>query len=62
VNLVVVPERKGLLETILERQEEEVGTSAATLLPRDVRAFLRWVGVLGDGQLVARLPFDLTIR
>jgi protease-4 len=62
VNLVVVPERKGLLETILERQEEEVGASTTKILPRDVREFLRWVGFLGDGQLVARLPFDLTIR
>src|SRR5688500_16085015 len=35
VNLVIVPERKGLLETILERQEEEVGESA--LLPAELR-------------------------
>jgi protease-4 len=60
VNLVVVPERKGLLETILERQEEEVGESA--MVPRELRAFLRWARFLGDGQLVARLPFDLRIR
>ena len=60
VALVIVPERKGLLETILERQEEEVGESA--LLPRDLRSFLRWAAHLGDGELVARLPFDLTIR
>jgi protease-4 len=60
VNLVVVPERKGLLETILERQEEEVGESA--MLPREMRDFLRWARYLGDGQLAARLPFDLKIR
>jgi protease-4 len=60
VNLVVVPERKGLLETILERQEEEVGES--TMLPREMRDFLRWARYLGDGQLAARLPFDLKIR
>src|SRR5699024_7613036 len=46
VALVVVPERKGLLETIIERQEEEVGESA--LLPRDLRSFLRWAAHLGD--------------
>jgi protease-4 len=60
VNLVVVPERKGLLETILERQEEEVGESA--MLPRELVDFLRWAKYLGDGQLAARLPFDLKIR
>ena len=60
VNLVVVPERKGLLETILERQEEEVGE--AVMLPREMRDFLRWARYLGDGQLAARLPFDLKIR
>jgi protease IV len=60
VNLVLVPERKGLLETILERQEEEVGESA--MLPGELRDFLRWARYLGDGQLAARLPFDLKIR
>jgi protease IV len=60
VNLVVIPERKGLLETILERQEEEVGE--AVMLPREMRDFLRWARYLGDGQLAARLPFDLKIR
>jgi hypothetical protein len=57
-----MPERKGLLETILERQEDEVGESAAARLPRDVRMFLRWARALGDAQIVARLPFDLQIR
>ena len=60
VALVLVPERKGLIETILERQEEEVGES--TMLPRDLRAFLRWARHLGDGQIAARLPFDLQVR
>jgi protease IV len=59
VNLVIIPERKGLLETILERQEEEVGESA---MPREMRDFLRWSRLLGDGQLAARLPFDLRIQ
>ena len=60
VALVVVPERKGLLETILERQEEEVGES--TLLPAEVRSFLRWSLHVGDGRIAARLPFDLKVR
>jgi protease-4 len=60
VVLVLVPERKGFLETLIERQEEEVGESA--MLPRDVKAFLRWSTHLGQGELVARLPFDLQIR
>jgi protease-4 len=59
VRLVVLPERKGLLEQFLERQEEGVETR---LLPRDVGALLRWAEVLGDGRPVARLPFDLRIR
>jgi protease IV len=58
VRLVELPERKGLLETILERQEE----GAEALLPVDVRATLRWAAVLGDGRPTARLPFELRIR
>lgn len=58
VRLVELPERKGLLETILERQEE----GAEALLPADVRATLRWAKVLGDGRPIARLPFELRIR
>jgi hypothetical protein len=55
---VVVPERKGLLETLLERQEEGVDT----LLPADLLAVLRWARVLNDGRPAARLPFDLRVR
>lgn len=58
VRLVELPERKGLFETILERQEE----GAEALLPRDVRSVLRWAAVLGDGRPTARLPFDLRVR
>jgi protease-4 len=59
VDLVVLPERKGLFETILERQEDDV-TAAA--LPQDLRLMLRFVRALGDGAPMARLPFDLKIR
>jgi protease-4 len=58
VRLVILPERKGLLETLLERQEEGV----EALLPHDVAAVLRWAKVLGEGRPVARLPFDLRVR
>jgi protease-4 len=60
VALVLVPERKGLLETLLERQEEEVGQS--TFLPAELRGFLRWALHVGDGRIAARLPFDLKVR
>jgi protease-4 len=58
VNLVVLPERKGLIETILERQDE--GVEAA--LPRDLRTLLRWARSFGQAQVLARLPFDLQVR
>jgi protease-4 len=59
VALVVLPARKGLLETLLERQEE--GQLEARL-PQDVRATLRWLALLKDGMPMARLPFELHIR
>jgi protease-4 len=58
VNLVVLPERKGFLDLLLERQEE----GALEAVPSDARALLRWVRLLGDSQILARLPFDLKIR
>jgi protease-4 len=58
VRLVELPERKGLLETILERQED----GAEVVLPSDMRAMLRFATLLRDGQPLARLPFDLRIR
>ncbi|PYQ07880.1 MAG: hypothetical protein DMF83_08200, partial [Acidobacteria bacterium] len=57
VRLVILPERKSLLEQLLERQDDGVQTA----LPADVRALLRWASALGDGQLLARLPFDLRV-
>jgi protease-4 len=59
VNLVVLPERKGLLETILERQEDSEVMAA---LPDDLRRVARWVRALGRGDTLARLPFDLQVR
>ena len=42
VNLVILPERKGFLETILERQEDGMEATMAAL-PLDVRHLLRWM-------------------
>jgi protease-4 len=58
VQVVILPERKGFLDLLLERQEEGVLDAA----PSEARALLRWVRVLSDSQILARLPFDLKIR
>jgi len=60
VALVVLPARKGLFETILERQEE--GGVEARLLPADLRNLLSWTSRVRQGAPMARLPFDLSIR
>ncbi len=60
LSLVVLPERKGVFETLLERQEESA-SGGARLLPADARAFLRWASVLGGREPIARLPFELRI-
>jgi protease IV len=59
VSLVILPERKGFWETLMERQEEGNLESA---LPRDVGALLSWVSRLNGEALIARLPFELNIR
>src|SRR5262249_27053120 len=45
VSLAVFPARKGLIETLLERQEE----NSESALPADLRATLRWLTLLRDG-------------
>jgi protease-4 len=57
--LVVMPERRGVLETILESREEDV--LARALSPR-VAAALRGVSSLADEGPIARIPFDLAVR
>ena len=59
VSITIYPERKGVLETLMERQDENVLASAT---PSDLRAFLNWSRFLRDGIPVARLPFELRIR
>jgi hypothetical protein len=56
----VLPERKGLFETIVERQEE-AASAGVRVLPGDVRAFLRWASVLAGREPIARLPFELRV-
>jgi protease-4 len=58
VRLVVLPEKKGLLETLLERQDEGLETA----LPADLRGLLRWATMMREGQPMARLPFELRVR
>jgi len=59
VNLVVMPPRKSFLETLWERQQED---ELDSVMPREIRAFLRWARAFaGDGP-IARLPFDLLVR
>jgi protease-4 len=60
LSFVVLPEKKGVFETILERQEESAG-GAVRILPPDVRAILRWASVLSGREPIARLPFELRV-
>jgi protease-4 len=63
VQLVVLPQRKGLLETLLERQDEDVLARAlARTHGRAAASFLRWAAALGDRGPIARVPFELTVR
>ncbi len=59
VAVTVLPARKGLIETLLERQEEG---QLEALVPQDVRATLRWLLLLRDGAPMARMPFEVRIR
>ena len=59
VQMVVLPQRKGLLETLMERQDEDVLSRA---LGPGAASFLRWATELGDQGPIARVPFDLQVR
>jgi protease-4 len=59
VSLVVLPERKGLLEELMQRQEEVVVLNA---LGPGARSALQWVIRLGGQGPLARLPFELRVR
>ncbi|HSD67004.1 MAG TPA: signal peptide peptidase SppA, partial [Vicinamibacteria bacterium] len=67
VQLVVMPQRKGLFETLLERQDEDVLARAVEQAFGGGRrpaaaALLRWAAALGDGGPIARVPFELAVR
>jgi protease-4 len=59
VQLVVLPQRKGLLETLLERQDEDVLVRS---LGPPATSLLRWATALGDRGPIARVPFELDVR
>jgi protease-4 len=59
VHFVVLPQRKGLLETLMERQDEDV---LARALGPGAASFLRWATEIGDRGPIARVPFELQVR
>jgi protease-4 len=59
VALVILPERKGVFQTLLDRQEEGV---ESRLLPREMRLPIGLGRALAEGTPLARLPFDLRIH
>lgn len=59
VQVVVLPQRRGLLETLLERQEEDV---VARALGPVASSLLRWTTALGNQGPIARVPFELAVR
>jgi protease-4 len=59
VRLVVLPERKGFLATLLERREEVVATR---LLGPEAADLVEWARRLGGRGPLARLPFHLEVR
>ncbi len=58
VELVLLPEPKGLLETLLEDEDSLLESR----LSSDIRRILRWTRSLEGGLPAARLPFDLRVR
>jgi protease-4 len=59
VHLVVLPERKGFLETLLERRQEEL---SARVLGPEAQVLLQWVQRLAGRGPLARLPYELEVR
>src|SRR5205814_1676522 len=57
VELMVLPERKGVLETLFEDDD-----NLESRLPAEIRTLTRWAVSLRDGRPSARLPFDVRIR
>jgi protease-4 len=59
VRLVVLPERKGFLATLMERREEVVATR---VLGPEAGEVVEWARRLGGRGPLARLPFHLRVR
>jgi protease-4 len=59
IQIVVLPERKGLFETIFDSQDEDVVSRA---LGPDAAVLLRWAAALNEVGPIARLPFELKIH
>lgn len=59
VRIVVLPQRKGLLETLMERQDEDV---LASRLGGPAGSLLRWARALSDRGPIARVPFEISVR
>jgi protease-4 len=59
VQLVVLPARKGFLEMLMERQDEDV---LAQTVGGRVASLLRWGQALSERGPIARLPFELAVR
>jgi protease IV len=62
VELMVLPERKGFLETLLEDDEGMMESRLGARLPSEIQALTRWAASMRDGFPSARLPFDVRIR
>jgi protease IV len=59
LNLVVLPERKGFFELLMERQEEGV---SERLLPPEIRAMAAWARRISGPGPIARMPFELQVK
>ena len=59
LSLVVMPERKGFYELLMERQEEGV---SERLLPSEIRAMVGWARRFSGEGPIARMPFELQVK
>jgi protease-4 len=60
--LVVVPEPKGFLELLMERQDDDVATRLVGARTARAAGVLRWARQLAEGGPIVRMPFDVSVR
>ncbi|MBN2369055.1 MAG: signal peptide peptidase SppA [Vicinamibacteria bacterium] len=60
VTLVILPERKGWIETLFEQDDEKA--MALHYAPDELKAFLNLVERGGSGNLLARLPYEIRVH